>query len=203
VQKGAKIQRKVLNVPKTKVCTKCGKRKKLEAYYADTRNKDGKQSRCKVCWALAGRVFRSANTALLAARAASYYRSNGEKVRARVKAYRTNNKDIVKARKAKYYRKNRTKIAERAAAYRNRPAVRERLRTYFRAYRATHSPRIRAHRAAYYTANRAAIRRRAAARRSDPAVRERYLEYTRRWRRLNREYANWTTQQHKILRGVI
>ncbi len=34
---------------KTKVCTKCGKRKKLEEYYARRIRKDGKRSECKLC----------------------------------------------------------------------------------------------------------------------------------------------------------
>lgn len=33
----------------TKVCTKCGKEKSLDEFYADKRNTDGKTSWCKTC----------------------------------------------------------------------------------------------------------------------------------------------------------
>ncbi len=59
--KRAKVPRKVLSVPKTKVCTKCGKRKKLEEYHALRRGKYGKATWCKACDALKGRRYRAAN----------------------------------------------------------------------------------------------------------------------------------------------
>lgn len=38
-----------------KKCTKCGKHKPLDAYYADRRNKDGRVSECKDCFAARSR----------------------------------------------------------------------------------------------------------------------------------------------------
>lgn len=37
------------SIPKTKVCSRCKKRKRLEGFFSDKKSRDGKQSQCKAC----------------------------------------------------------------------------------------------------------------------------------------------------------
>jgi hypothetical protein len=46
---------------KTKICTKCDKRKPLSAFWKSSRSKDGKYSRCKECKYEATRLWCSKN----------------------------------------------------------------------------------------------------------------------------------------------
>ncbi len=57
---------------KTKVCTKCGKRKKLEEYHAHNGRKAGRRAHCKECMCATMARYRAENKEKIAARGARY-----------------------------------------------------------------------------------------------------------------------------------
>lgn len=64
-----------------KKCTKCGEVKPLDLFYADKRNKDGKQSECKECTRERGRKWRLENPEKSKERFRKWCLENPEKVR--------------------------------------------------------------------------------------------------------------------------
>lgn len=75
-----------------KLCAGCNCEKPLEAFYVQKTARDGRQGRCKVCWAERTKAWVAANP--------ERYR---EKMLARVKAYQARNAEKVREReRAKY-----------------------------------------------------------------------------------------------------
>lgn len=98
---------------KTKVCTKCGKRKNLECFYAAKLGKCGKKARCARCCAAyaasrlkttvaAQRLWRAANSDRLRAYRRSYYATHKAEVLRRGALWRAANPDKVRAVAAKW-----------------------------------------------------------------------------------------------------
>ncbi len=100
---------------KSKVCTKCGKRKKLECFYARPGAKDGKQTSCKECQ---GAVI------------VAWRRANPDKVRAHHARYRQMHREARRAYTAAWNAANK----DRRRAYEQRPAVVEARRAMNRLY---------------------------------------------------------------------
>ena len=70
-----------------KTCTKCKEKKDLSEYYADKRNKDGRQARCKLCHNL---------------EAKEHYQNNKEEIKRSFKQWRKENRGKSNSIKAKY-----------------------------------------------------------------------------------------------------
>ncbi len=99
---------------RTKVCTKCKKRKKLKEFYKNRTKRDGHNSRCISC---AKKYFKN------------YFQIHKEEHKKRCKKYhdthkeqkkllRLKNKQKIQKQQKEYYLKNKEKIAERDKEYR-------------------------------------------------------------------------------------
>lgn len=90
-----------------KSCTTCGVVKPLEEFHRDSKARDGRAPRCKVCANTAGKAFRSANPEIVAARKSQrrtrYAADSGvrEDIKAKSREWRTNNPEKVAAQKAR------------------------------------------------------------------------------------------------------
>ena len=109
-------------MPKTKVCTKCGKRKKLEEYHVDRAHSAcGRKSRCRACVAEsdahASSAYYLANRARCLAARAAYHAANRDKRAAYNAAYRAANKARIAAQQAAYNRLHREARRTQQAAY--------------------------------------------------------------------------------------
>ena len=91
--------------PKTKICTKCGNRKKLEGFHRNCIKKDGLTSLCKLCNSLA-----------------SKRRYTDKAYREKIQAYRDAHKERTKAYNKAYKAKDPIGTAIRAKAERERNA---------------------------------------------------------------------------------
>ncbi len=68
--------------PTEKTCTKCHKTKPLDAFHKRTKNKtDGRQPKCKECFAKIGRDWRQGNAERATSTAIAWQKANPEKVR--------------------------------------------------------------------------------------------------------------------------
>lgn len=125
-------------MPKTKVCTKCGKRKKLGEYYA-------KKAECKICFNMRISAHRIANR-----------ERDRKKHTARNAAYRrTPAGRLVAARaRAKYDASHRDKNRERSRRW--HAANRERARAAQRAWRVANKERLQAYDQRRYVENKEA-----------------------------------------------
>lgn len=105
-----------------KTCTKCGEEKPLEEFSIQRRTKDGRQPRCKACFA----EYRQTNRAAIAERKVIYYAENRDAILAQAAEYhaRPEVKVHTAKRKAAYYQANReTFIARQAEYYAKNPHV--------------------------------------------------------------------------------
>lgn len=98
-----------------KVCTKCQKTKNESQYYDDSRNNDGKQSRCKQCFHDDQKLFRDSNVEKVKARKAADYRKDLDKSRKKERdRYHRTKKELLPIKKQKYsdgaYRKSYLKF---------------------------------------------------------------------------------------------
>jgi valyl-tRNA synthetase len=129
---------------KTKVCTKCGKRKPWALFGARAAMADGLRSQCRACDA-EDRIRWGAN-----GKSARYQKqrreANPERSRARARAWYAANRDKCVARQLAYQARNPEKVRERARRWRlaNGELVRARRRAYVAA-----NPRYREYEAAY------------------------------------------------------
>jgi hypothetical protein len=99
----------------TKTCTKCHEVKPLDEFSAQRRTKDGKQPRCKACFA----EYRHANREAIAKQRAGYRERPEVKARnAKYKAeYYQAHRDDIRAYKAEYYQANRNSILAKQTEY--------------------------------------------------------------------------------------
>ena len=93
---------------KTKVCTKCGKRKSLDNYNWLNKSKGWKHAECKVCHTK---------------RAQTYYRKNQEKIKQKVRDYRKTEKGKKATKEFNLQRKYRLSFAERETMYKEQKGV--------------------------------------------------------------------------------
>lgn len=100
---------------KIKTCAGCGEEKSLEAFSKNSRAKDGKQSRCKVC-----------NKA--------YHEENKEKIKERQREYYLDNKDKLAKHSLDYYQSNREHRLDYQRVYNqsNKDKIREYKREWKR-----------------------------------------------------------------------
>ena len=81
-----------------KLCSRCGKIKRLKLFYTDLRESSGYRPECIECDSL-------------------YYKKNTKAISSKNMIYRKNNKEVIAKRKAKYYKKNNNKIKNKHAIY--------------------------------------------------------------------------------------
>ena len=93
---------------KTKICSKCHKRKKLFEFYEENRIKDGFRSWCKNCVKEYTKKYQQTHKKQIK----NYYQKNKEKLLKYNKEYRLNNKEKLKENKKIYSRENREKITK-------------------------------------------------------------------------------------------
>jgi hypothetical protein len=136
----------------SKVCSKCGESKPIEAFSKDRTRADGLAKWCKTC-ATKGHK--------------EYYAKNNEKVKAYYKEYRAENEEELLAKKRAYYQANKERLRTYAKEYRlnNPEKVRlkgekwrrkvnpEKIQAYDRKWRKNNPDKHR-HRAAMYRAAR-------------------------------------------------
>ncbi len=126
---------------KSKVCTKCEKRKKLECFSAQSRAFDGKRPSCKMCCNVQNATWRKANP---------------DKAREANARWEKANPDKVRAKSARYRAKNRTRMAARRREQARRwyYAHRELALARNAAWRKANLAKFRAGQARWYQANR-------------------------------------------------
>lgn len=105
-----------------KTCSKCGKEKALDGFYAAKDRKDGYRKDCKAC---------------CRARNAAYVENNREELYEASRAYYRENRDTILAKKADVYSGNKEKISSKYREYRaaNRERLSEKNRAYYEANR--------------------------------------------------------------------
>jgi len=99
---------------KTKICTKCGKRKKVSEFWKEKRASDGLNCWCKEC---------------CKAQKHEYYLEHQEEIKARTKKYREDNKDYYSEYNKEYREKNKDKLEERRK--KNADKIREQKRKLY------------------------------------------------------------------------
>ena len=99
---------------KTKICSKCGKRKKLSEFHKDKKGKNGLRSFCKEC----SRIIAHEN-----------YLKNQEEIKARTKKYYEENKDYYSEYIREYRVKNKDKLQQRLKQ--NADKIREQKRKLY------------------------------------------------------------------------
>ncbi len=146
---------------KSKVCTKCGKRKKLEAFATCRRRKDGKQCHCRECKAAYAKALyaRPQKRAAMLERGRQWVAANRDRVNRRARARRK--ADPAKARmynskraeyKRAWYLANFARM--RALAHARYVANKKEHLAYSKAWCQANRERVKAHKAAWYQANR-------------------------------------------------
>ena len=98
----------------TKVCTKCGERKQLVAFYRRKESRDGRWSYCVACALLAKRRYYSMNPEVKRAESRRYYTKYPDRKRQRAIRYLAKNPDVF--RKAGRRRRARIIVSEMSCA---------------------------------------------------------------------------------------
>lgn len=80
-----------IKTPKTKVCTKCGKRKALDEFADNKRCKFGKEGTCKKCKNKTSLDFYVKNREKLKARSRAYGKENRQAISKRMRQHRKDN----------------------------------------------------------------------------------------------------------------
>jgi len=137
--------------PTEKRCGKCGEVKSADEFNNCARNKDGKQTRCKVCSKAHYQANKEkvkahyqANKEKIGEQAKAYYQANKEKISEQKKAYHQANKEKVKA----YRQANKEKISEKNKAYKQ--ANKEKICEQGKTYRQTNKKKISERMKAYH-----------------------------------------------------
>ena len=137
---------------KTKVCTKCDKRKRRVLFGARAAMADGLRSQCRACdaedrirWGANGksaryqRQRRSANPERSRVAARAWYAANRAKCVARTLAYQARNPEKIREKSRQYRRANGERVrAWKRAYYAANPRYREYEASYKALYRFTH-----------------------------------------------------------------
>lgn len=138
-------------MPKTKVCTKCEKRKPLESFYLSIQGKWGRHSQCISCKKNATKNWAAKNPDKVKERSKAYYEQNSDKIKKRTRqwsqanperkkesdrAWRVNNRERNRLNKRKWYHQNiekaRAIAREKTKRYaeRNPDKIRARYKTW-------------------------------------------------------------------------
>jgi hypothetical protein len=97
-------------VKKTKVCSKCKKRKKIGMFVTRKSSKDGHDSCCKKCKSKADKKYRIINEKKFKKRKKEYYKKNRKKIIKKVKKWAKENKKKSQKWRREYYQKNKKYI---------------------------------------------------------------------------------------------
>ena len=102
----------------TKTCKGCEESKPLSEFYKHKRAQDGRQGKCKSCFA---------------ARSSSRYESKKEEIKVQQKEYRDSNRDAVRAKNNAGYASNKESLAPKRKAWRdqNKGAMKECSRRWY------------------------------------------------------------------------
>ncbi len=138
--------------PKSKKCTKCGKRKKLEGFGSHKGIKSGINPACKACVAIRGAAWYVANKLRRRTKSLAYYRANKKRILRVSKRYRIAHKAAIARRSAEYNRSNADKIRARHAKYYQEN--KHRMRAARRAYAEKNKDRKAAYDVVYRAQNR-------------------------------------------------
>lgn len=127
----------------TKSCFVCGLPKSVDLFSLDKSRRDGRQPRCKECYAayrMANRdkinaqkkTYAEANKTAIAEKDRAYYKSHRDKIRARQAEYVKHNRDAVKAKKKAWRTLNMVRVKSINDAWRagNADHIRDRCRAY-------------------------------------------------------------------------
>jgi len=98
--------------PETKICLKCGKEKPLNDFHKKFENKDGFNSRCKICRNEYGRKYRKKNQIKLISYNKLYREQNQDYYLKYKKKYREQNQDKIFEYNKKYGKQNIDKIKD-------------------------------------------------------------------------------------------
>jgi hypothetical protein len=111
-----------------KICTGCGEWKEWEAFSKDKTRGDGRQHRCRVCFAR----YHEENRDSIIEKQARYRAEHKDRERERKVRYQAENNDRLREYRARYNQENRDNIRECKARYRaeNRDIVREKQARY-------------------------------------------------------------------------
>lgn len=136
---------------KTKVCSKCKKKKNQKDFSLSKSKRDGFNSHCKSC----RKAFYEANKDKILAKQRAYWETNKEKLVVRKKAYwEANKKKLAESKKA-FYKANRKKILDRTKAYQE--ANKEKAAAYKKDWYQANKEKILKQRKAYYETNKEKI----------------------------------------------
>ena len=102
---------------KTKVCTKCKKRKLVKHFYVDARHADKLQSQCKQCQYVVTKQYVQSHRDLIRNRQTKWRYANKEKYNEHIREYRKKNADKVSVWGKKYYKKHCEKIRQYQKLY--------------------------------------------------------------------------------------
>ena len=142
----------------SKACVKCGEVKSLPSFPKDSRRKDGRRARCKVCVSGDNRAQYEKNTDQVKQYQRERYAANPERERERKRIeYRTKVERIsrIRASQRRYYWRNRAACISRSAAWRAanpehvkayNQADAAKRKDYQREWRAANPEKIRAYR---------------------------------------------------------
>ncbi|MBU8715451.1 hypothetical protein KM924_23405 [Brevibacillus parabrevis] len=97
-----------------KECTRCGKVKLLDDFYADKRSESGRTSHCKNCKRSEGREYYVGNRSKILDYQRRYSTDNREKIRKRQRVWNESNREIVSNYKRKWYENNRLQALKNA-----------------------------------------------------------------------------------------
>lgn len=126
----------------TKACTGCGVVRSLADFCPDRRNKDGRQSRCKLC----DKQYRESRKDHIKDRMARYRRDNAEKVYAAQKRWRSAHRDEVAAADRAHFlaTKSRHQELNRLRYARRTEEQKEHAREYGRQWANRNRDKVRA-----------------------------------------------------------
>jgi 5-methylcytosine-specific restriction endonuclease McrA len=101
-----------------KVCTQCKEFKSYEEYYKKKANKDGVESRCKVCRSQSDKNHHQKNKERRIDQMKQYYQENKEQFLKSAKFYREENKERIAEFKKRWAEKNKEHKAEQERNWR-------------------------------------------------------------------------------------
>jgi len=135
---------------KMKRCTKCNIVKPLDAFYKDSRARDGLTGHCKVCRIEAAAQYYKRFPERVKATGAQYRAKNAARIAARKAAYYRQNIDKRKGYNALYYREHAEQIKEHSRRYSREHPRLEQNRERSRRYRLKYPDRVKASHARQY-----------------------------------------------------
>lgn len=129
-----------MDVPASKVCTKCHTEKRIEEFHRDRRAKDGRESRCASCKIALTRAWCQKHTEYRRVRDRTYHLRNKERRNASCRSWYAKNREYAVAKSRSYRITHRSKFLESLRKYHEAHKVE--LKAYHKHYRDTHAEEI-------------------------------------------------------------